>query len=113
MEALSSGVPVVAFPQWGDQVTDAKYLVDVFKVGVRLCRGEAEGRLVGREEVERSLREVIGGNKAAEMKENALRWKKAAEAAVAEGGSSDRNIQEFVEEIKRRSGVVTLKSSGV
>ncbi|KAF2294621.1 hypothetical protein GH714_013819 [Hevea brasiliensis] len=32
MEALSSGMPVVAFPQWGDQVTDAKFLVDVFKL---------------------------------------------------------------------------------
>ncbi|KAM7470470.1 hypothetical protein LguiA_008653 [Lonicera macranthoides] len=113
MEALSSGVPVVAFPQWGDQVTNAKYLVDVFKVGVRLCRGEAEGRVVGREEVERSLREVIGGDKAAEMKKNALKWKKAAESAVAEGGSSDRNILEFVEDIKRRGGVLTLKSSGI
>ncbi|EFH44460.1 hypothetical protein ARALYDRAFT_915253 [Arabidopsis lyrata subsp. lyrata] len=31
MEALTSGVPVVCFPQWGDQVTDDVYLVDVFK----------------------------------------------------------------------------------
>ncbi|KAL0359853.1 UNVERIFIED_CONTAM: Gallate 1-beta-glucosyltransferase [Sesamum angustifolium] len=56
MEALASGVPVVAFPQWGDQVTNAKFLVDVLKVGIRLGKGEAEGKIVPRDEVERCFR---------------------------------------------------------
>ncbi|KAD6795309.1 hypothetical protein E3N88_06205 [Mikania micrantha] len=103
MEALSSGVPVVAFPQWGDQVTDAKYLVDEWKVGIRMCRGEAEHRVIGRTEVEACIREATGGVNQAEMKMNAMKWKKAAEAAVAEGGSSDRNIQNFVDEIRNIS----------
>ncbi|XP_073272432.1 cinnamate beta-D-glucosyltransferase-like [Primulina huaijiensis] len=99
METLASGVPVVAFPQWGDQVTDAKFLVDVFKVGIRLCRGAAEGSIVPRKEVERCLREATGGGpKAAEMKENALKWKKAAAEAVA---YSYRNMKDFVDEIVR------------
>lgn len=102
MEALSSGVPVIAFPQWGDQVTDSVYLVDVFKTGVRMCRGAAENRVILREEVEKCLLEATVGPKAAEMKENALKWKDAAEAAVADGGSSDRNIQAFVEEVMKR-----------
>ncbi|VFQ68382.1 unnamed protein product [Cuscuta campestris] len=102
MEAITSGVPVVAFPLWGDQVTDAKYLVEVFRIGVRLSRGEAENRVVGREEVEKCLVEATRGPAAAEMKERALAWKKKAEAAVAEGGSSDRNLNEFVEEVRRR-----------
>ncbi|XAR59413.1 hypothetical protein NMG60_11015244 [Bertholletia excelsa] len=103
MEALTSGMPVVAFPQWGDQVTDAKYLVDVFKVGMRMCRGEAEDRIIPREEVEACLKEATSGPKAAEMRANALKWKKAAEEAVAEGGSSDRNMQAFVDEVRKRS----------
>ncbi|PKI71672.1 gallate 1-beta-glucosyltransferase-like [Punica granatum] len=111
MEALSSGMPVVAFPQWGDQVTDAKYLVDVFKVGVRMCRGEAENKLIMRDVVEKCLLEATVGPKAAEVKENALKWKAAAEAAVAEGGSSDRNIQAFVDEVKRRSIAIQSNKS--
>ncbi|XP_017971980.1 PREDICTED: limonoid UDP-glucosyltransferase [Theobroma cacao] len=106
MEALSSGMPIIAFPQWGDQVTDAVYLVDVFKTGVRMCRGEAANRIIPREEVEKCLLEVTQGTKAAEMKENALKWKAAAEAAVADGGSSDRNIQAFIDEVKRRSTTI-------
>ncbi|CAA3007294.1 limonoid UDP-glucosyltransferase [Olea europaea subsp. europaea] len=94
MEALTSGVPVVAFPQWGDQVTDAKYLVDVFKVGIRMCR----------DEVEKCLREATSGSTAEEIKINALKYKKAAEAAVEAGGSSDKNMQDFVDEIIRMHG---------
>ncbi|XP_076954810.1 gallate 1-beta-glucosyltransferase 84A23-like [Bidens hawaiensis] len=101
MEALSSGVPVVAFPQWGDQVTDAKYLADEWKVGIRMCRGEAEHRVIRREEVEECIREATSGSKMAEMKTDAMKWKKAAEESVAEGGTSDRNIQEFVDEISK------------
>ncbi|CAK9187099.1 unnamed protein product [Ilex paraguariensis] len=111
MEAISSGVPVVAFPQWGDQVTDAKYLVDEFKVGIRMCRGEAENRIIPRDEVEKCLREATNGPKAAEMKENALKWKKAAEEAVEEGGSSDQNMKAFVAEVKRLSVNVSMKKA--
>ncbi|PIN07991.1 UDP-glucuronosyl and UDP-glucosyl transferase [Handroanthus impetiginosus] len=99
MEALTSGIPVVAFPQFGDQVTDAKFLVDVFKVGIRMGRGEPEGRIVLRDEVERCLRAATGGAEAQEMRKNAMKWKKAAEDAVVEGGSSYRNMQDFVDEV--------------
>ncbi|KAK8626895.1 hypothetical protein V6N13_134525 [Hibiscus sabdariffa] len=108
MEALSCGVPIVAFPQWGDQVTDAVYLVDVFKTGVRMCRGAAENRIIPKEEVEKCFVEATTGPKASKLKSNALKWKAAAEAAVADGGSSERNIQAFIDEVKRRcSSTVT------
>ncbi|XP_054786767.1 gallate 1-beta-glucosyltransferase 84A24-like [Prosopis cineraria] len=103
MEAIASGIPIVAFPQWGDQVTNAKYIVDVFGVGVRMGRGEAANELIGRDEVKRCLLEGTVGPKAVEMKQNVLRLKKAAEDAVAEGGSSDRNLQAFVDEVRKRS----------
>lgn len=112
MESLTSGMPVIAFPQWGDQVTDAVYLVDVFKTGIRMCRGEAEDRIIPREEVEKCLVEATVGPKAEEIKRNALKWKKAAEDAVGEGGSSDRNMQSFVDEVRRRSVALTPKSNG-
>lgn len=101
VEALTSGVPVVTFPQWGDQVTNAKFLVEVFNVGLRLSRGMAENRLIMRDEVEKCLLEATVGDKAIELRQNALKWKKAAEEAVAEGGSSDRNLQDFLDEISK------------
>ncbi|XP_043709043.1 gallate 1-beta-glucosyltransferase 84A23-like [Telopea speciosissima] len=100
LESLSSGVPVVALPKWGDQVTNAKFLVDVYRVGVRMGRGEAEGKLVKRDEVASCILDVVRGPRAEEMKKNALKWKAAAKEAVAEGGSSDRNIQSFVDDVR-------------
>ncbi|CAH8316634.1 unnamed protein product [Eruca vesicaria subsp. sativa] len=98
-EALSLGVPVVCFPQWGDQVTNAVYMIDVFKTGVRLGRGAADGRIVPREEVAEKLLEATVGEKAVELRKNGLKWKVEAEAAVAPGGSSEKNLMEFVEKL--------------
>ncbi|OIV91115.1 hypothetical protein TanjilG_30337 [Lupinus angustifolius] len=106
METLTSGVPVLTFPAWGDQVTNAKYLVDVFGVGIRLGYGQAENKFVTRDEVKKCLLEATVGSKAEELKKNALRWKKAAEAAVAIGGSSDRNLDALVEDIQKRGNVI-------
>lgn len=104
MEAVANGVPVVAFPQWGDQVTNAKFLVEEYGVGVRLSRGAEASDLITRDEIERCLSEVmIGGGGERKFRQNALKWKKAAAAAVADGGSSARNFQEFVDGIRQRS----------
>lgn len=108
VEALTSGVPVLTFPQWGDQVTNAKFLVDVFRVGVRLSRGEEEKRLVMRDEIEKGLVEIMVGKKAEKFKKSAFNWKKLAQEAVAEGGSSGRNIQEFVDEIRKKCKTTTI-----
>ncbi|MCD7472520.1 hypothetical protein HAX54_013778 [Datura stramonium] len=113
MEAISLGTPIIAFPQWGDQVLDAKYLVDVFKVGIRLCRGEDHNNVIPREEVEKCVREATSGAKAAEMKENALKWKKAAEDAVAKGGSSQKNLQAFIDEVVTTCTAEKFKKASV
>ncbi|GLT48942.1 hypothetical protein SLA2020_225300 [Shorea laevis] len=94
IEALSLGVPMVAMPQWTDQPTDAKFVEDVWKVGVRV-RVEEDG-IVRREEIECCIREVVEGERGKEMKENAKKWKELSVKAVCEGGSSDKNIDDFV-----------------
>ncbi|KAE8008037.1 hypothetical protein FH972_004586 [Carpinus fangiana] len=81
-------------------------------VGMRLSRGQAENRLILRDEVEKCLLEATLGPKAVEMKQCALKWKAAAAEAVAVGGSPDKNIQSFVDEIRMRScGAVNSTSS--
>ncbi|KAF5193159.1 Udp-glycosyltransferase 84a1 [Thalictrum thalictroides] len=99
MESLSSGVPVVAAPQFGDQVTNAKFLVDVYGVGVQLIHGIKDMKTLTREMVEKCVVEVTRGSKAEEIKKNALNWRKTAEETVVKGGSSEKNIQKFVDEI--------------
>ncbi|KAF8388477.1 hypothetical protein HHK36_027149 [Tetracentron sinense] len=98
LESLVTGVPVVAFPQWTDQWTNAKLLEDVWKTGVRVRMNEGE-EIVGSDEIKRCLETVMGGERGKEMKRNAMKWKDLAMEAVKEGGSSDRNLREFVDEV--------------
>ncbi|MCL7050339.1 hypothetical protein MKW94_009588 [Papaver nudicaule] len=106
MESLSSGVPVIAFPQWGDQNMNAKFLVDVYRVGLRMRKSTSERHgggdaLVDRDEVARCIFEVTKGDGAKEMKENAMKWKHAAEEAGVGGGSSYQNVQLLIDDIQR------------
>ena len=97
LEALSLGVPMVAMPQWTDQRTNAKFIVDVWKVGVRIKLNDKG--LANKEEIELCIREIMEGESGKEMKKNSVKWKKLAIEAVDEGGSSDKNIEEFVEKL--------------
>ncbi|XP_044481053.1 UDP-glycosyltransferase 84B2-like [Mangifera indica] len=96
-ETIAAGVPVITFPQWSDQPTNAKLVTDVFKIGLKLRRN-SEG-IVSTEEVETCIEEIINGPKSEEYKKNVMELKAAATKAVASGGSSDMNIQWLVDEI--------------
>lgn len=91
LEAISSGVPMVAMPHWSDQSTNAKLVSDVWRMGIR-ARKDEKG-IVGEDEIVRCVKHVMEGD---EIGTNAMKWKKLAKEAVDEGGSSDTNIQQFV-----------------
>uniref|UniRef100_A0A0A9FQ33 Glycosyltransferase n=1 Tax=Arundo donax TaxID=35708 RepID=A0A0A9FQ33_ARUDO len=93
-EALAAGVPVVAYPGWADQPTNAKFLTDVYGVGARLPRPMA------RETLRRCVEQVMSGPDAAAMRERAGKWKAEASAALAGGGSSDRGTHDFVDAVR-------------
>ncbi|CAH8368203.1 unnamed protein product [Eruca vesicaria subsp. sativa] len=97
LESLVLGVPVVAFPMWSDQPTNAKLLEDSWRTGVRV-RENKEG-LVEAGEIRRCLEEVMG-EKGEELRENAEKWKRLAFEAGREGGSSDKSMKAFVDEIR-------------
>ncbi|XP_027903564.1 UDP-glycosyltransferase 75C1-like [Vigna unguiculata] len=102
MESLSSGVPMVGFPQWTDQGTNAKLVEDVWKTGVRVDgKANAEGIVEG-VEIRKCLEVVMGsGGKGEELRRNAEKWKRLAKEAVKEGGSSDRNMRTFLDYVAR------------
>ncbi|KAL0330129.1 UNVERIFIED_CONTAM: UDP-glycosyltransferase 74E2 [Sesamum radiatum] len=94
LEALSLGVPMVAMPQWSDQTTNSKFVIDVWKMGVR-AKADDNG-VVSRETIAGCIKDVMEGERGEEIKKNAGKWKELAREAVDEGGSSDKNIQDFV-----------------
>ncbi|MED6226463.1 hypothetical protein PIB30_104030, partial [Stylosanthes scabra] len=95
LETISLGVPIIAVPQWSDQPTNAKYLVDVWKVGIRPVVDD-DKKIVRKEALEFCIREIMENEKGKEIRINAMQWKNLAVEAVSKGGSSNKNIVEFV-----------------
>ncbi|GLJ25336.1 hypothetical protein SUGI_0485090 [Cryptomeria japonica] len=100
LESLSSGLPVVTISQCSDQTTNSKYIEEVWKTGIRLNKiGKG---LVGRDDVEKSIWTVMESEEGVELKKNALQWKILAKKAMVKDGSSDKNIDYFIDEVIAR-----------
>ncbi|KAB2092301.1 hypothetical protein ES319_A02G020800v1, partial [Gossypium barbadense] len=85
---LVAGVPVVAFPQWTDQGTNAKLIEDVWGTEVRVSANEKG--IVERDEIVSCLDLVMGDDKKGmEVKKNVEKWKGLAREAAMEGRSMD------------------------
>ncbi|KAL7219515.1 hypothetical protein ACSBR2_012551 [Camellia fascicularis] len=76
---------------------NAKFVQDVWKVGIRVKVNE--NGIVEREEVEACLKEVMEGKRGEEIKKNSIKWMDLAKEAVSEGGTSDKDIDEFISKL--------------
>lgn len=95
-EGLTSGVPMVVFPQFSDQITNAKMVEEVWGCGIRV-RVNEEG-CVEREEIRRCVEMVMGETeRGATVRMKAEKWRASALAAVGDGGSSEENFEAFIE----------------
>ncbi|KAD7478091.1 hypothetical protein E3N88_01227 [Mikania micrantha] len=101
LESIVCGVPVVAFPKWSDQATNAKLIEDVWGMGTRVqATVNEDGDVVDGEEIRRCIEMVMGEHERGEtMRDNAKKWKDLATEAVKQTGSSYINLKAFVEQI--------------
>ncbi|CAL0330771.1 unnamed protein product [Lupinus luteus] len=94
IETLVTGVPVICYPDWTDQRTNAVLIENVFKNGVNLkCD---EDRVASTEEIERCIREVMEGPSSLKIKNRAIEIKESARKSLQEGGTSHQNLDKFV-----------------
>nr|AYC63491.1 UDP-glycosyltransferase [Scoparia dulcis] len=108
LEASSLGVPMVAIPQWTDQSTNAKFVMDVWKMGIRAPVDQEKG-VVTREAIDDCIKQVFEGGKGEDITKNATKWKELAKEAVDEGGNSDKNLEEFVTSLRSISSQIPCK----
>ncbi|KAF7030174.1 hypothetical protein CFC21_041773 [Triticum aestivum] len=99
LEALGFGVPMAALPLWTDQPINARLIEEAWGAGVR-ARRDASAGVFPRGEIEQCVRAVMSEPS---PREAARRWSEAARAAVAPGGSSDQNLDEFVDYLRASS----------
>ncbi|KAI7988677.1 7-deoxyloganetin glucosyltransferase [Camellia lanceoleosa] len=79
IESLSVGVPMMCWPFFADQQTNCRYTCNEWEVGMEIDNN------VKRDEVEKLVRELMGGKKGKKMKNKAMEWKKLAEKAASPG----------------------------
>ncbi|XP_066368214.1 UDP-glycosyltransferase 75C1-like [Miscanthus floridulus] len=100
LESAACGVPTVAVPQYSDQGTAAWLVAERLGAGVRATARGADGGVVEAAELVRCVEAAVAEPVAA----RAAAWMGTARAAVADGGSSHRNLTEFLTQIARGHG---------
>lgn len=90
MESICEGVPMICSPSFGDQMVNARYVSDVWKVGVHL-----EGKLE-RGEIEKAIRKIMDEGVRKEMRERLEELKKKAKQCLMPGGSSFQSLESLV-----------------
>ncbi|PRQ52312.1 putative 7-deoxyloganetin glucosyltransferase [Rosa chinensis] len=93
IESLCAGVPMLCWPFFSDQLTNCWYACNEWGIGMEISND------VKRHEVEKLVRELMGGEKGEKMKKKVLEWKKLAEQATAPHGSSSINFDNLVHQM--------------
>ncbi|GJM98920.1 hypothetical protein PR202_ga15972 [Eleusine coracana subsp. coracana] len=98
LESICAGVPLAAWPMGAEQPLNAKMAVEELRIGLKVSAGSGTmtSGLVSCQEIAAAVRELVIGEKGAEMARNAAAMAAKAHEAVAEGGSSWRALNELI-----------------
>ena len=100
LEAVSAGVPMVAWPLYAEQRFNRVVLVEDVKI--TLSMNESEDGFVSATEVEKRVRELMDSESGNKIRERTLAMKDGAKAALSEEGSSHVALTKLVESWKRQ-----------
>ncbi|KAM7256751.1 hypothetical protein ACFE04_012492 [Oxalis oulophora] len=100
LEAVYSGVPVLAFPIFWDQVPNSKNIEDDWKVGWRVKK-KAGDELAIREEISELVKRFMDLNneETREIRQRAKEYREKCLQAIGKGGSTDANLDAFIKDI--------------
>ncbi|XP_062203200.1 cyanidin 3-O-rutinoside 5-O-glucosyltransferase-like [Phragmites australis] len=99
LEAIVSGVPMVAVPSWSDQPMNAYLIEQQWCVGIRAER-DAEG-VLRRKELVGCVELLMGDSeKSVQIRANVNNLKEIAQEAVATDGPLERSVHSFVKRVQ-------------
>ncbi|CAN8254505.1 unnamed protein product [Cochlearia groenlandica] len=94
LESVCEGVPMICTPCFTDQRVNARYIVDVWKVGMML-----ERRKIGKEEIVKVIRSVMVEEEGERLREMCLKWKEKANVCLTKDGSSSKYLEKLVSHV--------------
>ncbi|CAN1143951.1 UDP-glycosyltransferase 76B1 [Linum perenne] len=96
LESICEGVPMFCTPSFGDQLVNARYASDVWRIGIHL-----EGKME-RGAIETAIKRLMADDADGEgIRARAGDLKEKIEASVKEGGSSYEAVEKLVDHILR------------
>ncbi|XP_062200171.1 UDP-glycosyltransferase 83A1-like [Phragmites australis] len=97
LESIRNGVPMLCWPYFTDQFANQTYISDIWRVGLRVARTDNEG-MVTKERIMERLESILADNG---IKERVERLKEIAEKSMSEEGQSLKNLNAFMESIRK------------
>ncbi|PWA55973.1 UDP-glucuronosyl/UDP-glucosyltransferase [Artemisia annua] len=94
LESICEGVPMICSPCFGDQPPNARYVSDVWKIGVQLENG------LERSEIESAIKRVMVDREGMEMRDRSINLKTKAELCFKKDGSSYASLDDLVNYIQ-------------
>lgn len=93
LESIMARVPLICWPNWGDQCINSACVVKLWRIGVQL--DAIDGSSI------QSTINTLMGNRRDEFQRSVDRIAKLAEDGISEGGASHKNIETLVNDIKK------------
>lgn len=96
LEAVTAGVPMIAWPLYAEQYVNRAVLVEDMKMAIAVEQRDGDGFVTG-SELERRVREMMDSEKGRELRERSGRMREEALAAWGESGSSSIALDKLVQ----------------
>ncbi|CAN0909606.1 UDP-glycosyltransferase 76B1 [Linum grandiflorum] len=92
-ESICEGVPMICHPSFGDQKVNARYVSDVWRVGIHL---ESNRDRLG---IEKAIRTLMLDAQGQEIRQRSIALKQKIDDSLKQGGSSYRSLDRLVDSI--------------
>nr|CAB3485384.1 unnamed protein product [Digitaria exilis] len=101
IESLSHGKPVLAWPMHSDQPWDSELLCKYLKAGLLVRPWEKHSETISAEAIQKVIEEAMVSDNGMAVRKRAEELGEELRASVAEGGSSRKDLDDFVAYITR------------
>lgn len=96
LESIWCGVPLLCFPLLTDQFTNRKLVVDDWRIGINLC----DRKPITKSEVSGKINRLMNEKSGDDFRKEIKVVKKMLEKGLETGGSSEKNMEQFIKDLK-------------
>ncbi|KAL0409942.1 UNVERIFIED_CONTAM: UDP-glycosyltransferase 86A1 [Sesamum latifolium] len=101
LESMWYGVPLICYPIMYDQPTNRKLVVDDWKIGVNLFDGVS----VNGAEVALKIKQLMSEKTSGGIRNEMMKFRSVLHDALSEEGSSNRNFDQFIQDLRHKMHV--------